>query len=131
LLLKSIKVVREKVTLIVETSSEAGLTTALSEVKAVAFQTTSHNCVLIIYDTKQSGEPQSRPRYRMCPFRKAHLRKLLGAVLWVRGKKQGILENDVFVIMDAFRHGNELDLMSAFLNSDGKLMPKENVRARV
>ena len=31
----------------------------------------------------------------------------------------------VFLISDARRHGNENDLLSAFLNQDGKLMPKD------
>ena len=87
--------------------------------------------MVVLYDPKQAGESMSRPWYRSPPLNKLHIRKLIGAVLAARGKKQGILDNDVYVIMDAMRHGNEGDLMSAFLNSDGKLMTKDNVRARV
>jgi hypothetical protein len=125
LLIQSTKVVRERVTLIIEPSSESGLAHALNEVGAAKFIPPNHNCVLIMYDIKQAGESMSRPQYRMPPFRKAHVRKLIGAVMQVRGKKQKIMENNVFVLMDAYRHGNEPDLLSSFLNSDGKLMAKE------
>jgi hypothetical protein len=123
--------VRERVTLIVEPGSESGLAKSLADVKAVNFTPPTHSSVLIIYDVKQAGESMSRPQYRMPPLRKAHARKLLGAVLTVRGKKQNIMENDVYVLMDAGKHGNEDVLLSSFLNNEGKLMTKENVRARV
>jgi hypothetical protein len=114
--------VSEKVSLIVEPSSETGLATQLKELKPVQFTPCTGSSVVIIYDCKQSGESMSRPALRHPPLRRMHVRKTIGAVLQARGGKQGIWENDVFVLMDAHRHGNENDLCSGFLNSEGKLM---------
>ena len=46
-------------------------------------------------------------------------------MLQLRGNRQTILENDVFAFLDAGRHGNEHDIISGFLNSEGKMMQRE------
>ncbi len=117
-------VVRERVTLIVE-GSETALVTALAEAPVATYAATGNNSVIVLYDVKQAGESMSRPAFRPPSLRRAHVRKLVGAILQARSKRQAILENDVFVMMDAGKHGNENELLGSFLNDQGKLLPRE------
>ena len=58
-------------------------------------------------------------------LRKAHVRKLVGALLQARSGKQCIPPNDVFLMFAAGKLHNDHDITSGFLNAEGKLLPRE------
>jgi hypothetical protein len=118
-------VVRERISLIVEPSSEVGLVQAFEDLPVAKFTCVGTNHVVVLYDVKQAGESSSRPAYRAPAMRKAHLRKLLGGLLHVRSQRATIPLNDVYVMVTAGKLGNENDVMSSFLNAEGKMLPKE------
>ena len=108
--------VREKVCLVVEPASETGLANALKDVRIVSPD--SMGTKVVLYDVKQAGESLSRPAYRAPPLRKAHLRKLVGAVLEAQTQKAIIPSCDIFLLTVAGRPGNEHDTLASFLNAD-------------
>lgn len=69
------------------------------------------DCVLIMYDPKQSGEAITMPHLRCAPLRDDHLVKHLGGVLEARlslqtsGGADAILDGDVICLFDGGRHG--------------------------
>ncbi|CAK0877160.1 unnamed protein product, partial [Prorocentrum cordatum] len=82
--------------------------------------------VLIVYDAKQSGESMTAPHDRVAPFRSAHYSKLISAVLKMRGDTENLSDGDVFLVYDAFRHGNEGEIGRCFKKlSDGKQIEKQ------
>ena len=88
--------VRERVSLVAEASSETALIKQLQTIPAMTLTPAGKGQhVVIIYDVKQAGESMSRPRDRPPATRKAHLRKLLGVVLQVRGGRKAIQPTDV------------------------------------
>jgi hypothetical protein len=81
--------------------------------------------VTIFYDVKESGEAITSPHDRAAPFRgPTHMMKLLGAVFAARGDQEKIVDGDAYLLFDAWRHGNEAEMMRCFKKSDGKVMDK-------
>ena len=117
--------VRETVKLIVDTQSETSLVAALKEVPIAIASGNAGQRMLIVYDVKQHGESKSRPQYRPPPLQKKHMRRMIGAILKVRGERKTILHHDTFLIMDACVHGNHNDIISSFLNEEGKVLTKK------
>ena len=76
------------------------------------------DCVLILYDPKQSGEAITQPHLRCAPLRDDHLAKHLGGVLEARHSLQTVpgaggvevLDGDVICLFDGGRHGELANL---------------------
>ena len=73
------------------------------------------DCVLVLYDPKQSGEAITQPHLRCAPLREDHLAKHLGSVLEARRSLQPtaetLIEGDVVCLLDGGRHGAALSLV--------------------
>lgn len=78
------------------------------------------DCVLILYDPKQSGEAITQPHLRCAPLRDDHLAKHLGGALEARHSLQAVhggtgggmevLDGDVICLFDGGRHGELANL---------------------
>ena len=82
--------------------------------------------VLAYYDVKQAGTSNVSPHIRHPNFRAEHLRKYIVGFQDARGSPEEMQEGDLFMILDAFSHGNHGQFASAFnKTSEPKPMSKE------
>ena len=96
-----------------------------AQVNKVKVDTDNHDHVLIIYDVKQSEESMTHPHDRTPLFRSPHMSKLVSAVQRARGSTETMRAGDVFLVFDAFKHGNDGEINKVFKRqSDGKTMDK-------
>ncbi len=81
--------------------------------------------IMVLYDIKACGESVTAPHDRVPPFRSSHLSKMIGSVCKARESPDEIPASDVWLIPDAFRHGNTLEILKTFKREDnGKTMDK-------
>ncbi|MCP4244942.1 MAG: hypothetical protein GY772_30750 [bacterium] len=117
--------VNEQVCFFSDSGSEEALADKISASPVGKHTATDGTTLAIVLDVAQMGEAVSRPQYRPPPCKRELVKKLIGAVLRARGGKENILENDVYLLLDAMRHGNEAELLSGFRTKDDKAMVKE------
>jgi len=81
-------------------------TTTVSKVKGID----KEDCVLILFDVKQSGECITTPHLRVPPLRDEQLGKLIGGVLESRRAidpdAEMLIDGDVLCMFDGGRHGS-------------------------
>lgn len=76
------------------------------------------NHIGIWYDCKMAGESSSYPHSRPPAFQAGHLRRLVAACCQARGLEEELSPGDLYLIMDAGKHGNESSFNSAFVRID-------------
>jgi hypothetical protein len=104
------RMVAAHVKLLVEPATSSALATALKDSAVGKLTGTDRtDCVLIMYDPKQSGEAITQPHLRCAPLRDDHLAKHLGGVLDGRRDLQtgadSVIHGDVICLFDGGRHG--------------------------
>ena len=70
--------------------------------------------VLAYYDCKQAGTSDTAPHIRHPNFRAGHLRKCIVGFQEARGSSDDIKDGDLFMILDAFAHGNHDKIAASF-----------------
>lgn len=76
---------------------------------------------------KDSGEVLTCPSHRVPSLRDPHLSKLVGATLKARSETCELNDNDVYVLFDGGKHGNETSLTKVFTNDDGALTKSKRI----
>ena len=109
------KQIKTYIDIIVEPKSAAELQNALTESRLANIKGDPTGLVLIHFDVKQSGEPQTRPELRVAPLREASYHRLVRAVLSSRapaGAPAGLRSGEVAVLLDGGRRGNSNKLLA-------------------
>lgn len=105
------KQAEETVTRHVKLIAEPATSGALANVLKASLLATSKNDkkIVIFYDVKLSGEAATHPHIRKPPFRAAHYKKLVSAVMESRPDGMAAIHpEDIFVIFDGGKHGPSL-----------------------
>lgn len=123
------RLVRQYVALVAEPSSEAALTDLFVSQPVGKATATFGTSILINFDVKASGESMTHPHLRTVSINDAYIKKMVGAVITARGGN--VAENDVYLIYDAGKHGNERMLLSAFKAEGNKSIPHDPKRLYV
>lgn len=106
----ALRTVRAHVQLITEPDTASGLTQLISKSSVGELQGTDRqDCILILFDPKQSGEAMTQPHVRTAPLNTDQLFKLVSGVLESRKQLQPtattIIDGDVVCMLDGARHG--------------------------
>jgi hypothetical protein len=123
------RLVRQYVALVAEPASEAALTDLFVSQPVGKVTATFGTSILINFDVKASGESMTHPHLRTVSINEAYVKKMVGAAIAARGGV--VAENDVYLIYDAGKHGNERMLMSAFKGDGNKSIPHDPKRLYV
>ena len=122
------RLVRQYVSLVVEPASEEALTDMIKDKPVGKAHANFGTSFLINFDVKASGESMTHPHLRTVSVNEAYIKQMVGSVIAARG---GIAENDVYLLYDAGKHGNERLLMSAFKAEGNKSIPHDPKRLYV
>ena len=98
-----------RIFLLPEPNGESALITALQSTPlSEMLGSPGKDYIGILYDQKLAGESSSRPQARKVPFWEERYTKLVKALLKARGDDEKLRKGDVFMVMDASKHGNEV-----------------------
>lgn len=96
--------VKQRVKLVVEPTSDSAFATALADAEIGKVRGSTDRRVVVLYDVKKAGESMTAPHIRQPPFRKEHGQKVVRALLSSRGSGE-MHEGDMFFFFDAGKHG--------------------------
>ena len=116
------------VSLVVDADTRDDLAAALGQCEVL--QKVQGPCMLL-YDSKIAGEASSNPNCRLPPFQSKHLRKIVQAMVSLRGNdgddqlpEGDLRRKDLIVVLDGGRSGNDSAVNQALVDVNGRAMNK-------
>lgn len=111
------KIVRQFITLKEEGADMSAVAESLRStvLKTDSDKITGDGQILVLYDSKLSGEASSHPHLRPPPFRAQHLRKCFGGFFAHADNEDELPEKCVFLVLDGGRHGLDNQINQAFV----------------
>ncbi|CAE7666405.1 unnamed protein product [Symbiodinium sp. CCMP2592] len=123
------------VSLVVDAGTATMSTTELSNLLSATILKDVTGPVLMIYDSKSSGEASSHAALRLPPFRAGHFKRMIQAFVRGRGAEpseggemaEELRPNDMVLLLDGGRPGNEAAAQASFVKGDGSFMTKQKL----
>ena len=119
--------VENTVTFVEETLTDAVLSTRIATSRAGMVRGDGEGkYVIVVYDTKVSGEANSWPQQRPPSWRQAHHKKLMTATMHSRSEKPEELHaGDLYVFFNGLKHGVDGNMVRNFVKNKVKYQTKQ------